>query len=136
LISTFHIVVAMKPLEGNFTQNALKYGVAGINVDGTRIDAFDGKSARIGHSGKESHCNIFGPKRMHAEPDGKGRYPSNVILEDNEKVKGLFPETKSNDPGITHVKANGWGYSTERRNTGYAGDSGSASRFFKQVKEE
>jgi hypothetical protein len=37
MTGTLHIVLAMKPLEGNFVQNALKHGVAGLNVDGVRI---------------------------------------------------------------------------------------------------
>lgn len=31
------IVMAVKPIEGTYAQNALKWGVAGINVDGARI---------------------------------------------------------------------------------------------------
>ncbi|KKK94529.1 hypothetical protein LCGC14_2681940, partial [marine sediment metagenome] len=33
------IILAMKPLDGTFSQNALKHGVAGLNVDGCRIGA-------------------------------------------------------------------------------------------------
>lgn len=33
------IVLAMKPLDGTFSQNAQKWGVAGINVDGGRIES-------------------------------------------------------------------------------------------------
>ena len=32
-----HIVVAMKPMEGSFSENALRYGVAGLNIDGSRV---------------------------------------------------------------------------------------------------
>lgn len=42
----------------------------------------------------------------------------------------------SNDPGTTHVKADGWGMAAERRNQGYAGESGGASRFFPQFGSE
>jgi DNA modification methylase len=31
------IIVAMKPLDGTFAQNAIRYGVAGLNVDGGRV---------------------------------------------------------------------------------------------------
>jgi DNA modification methylase len=31
------IVVAMKPLEGTYVENALKYGVAGFNINGSRV---------------------------------------------------------------------------------------------------
>ncbi len=33
------IIVAMKPLEGTYVENALKYGVAGFNIDRARIPA-------------------------------------------------------------------------------------------------
>ena len=32
-----HWILAMKPNEGNYAENALKYGVAGLNIDGGRI---------------------------------------------------------------------------------------------------
>jgi len=31
------IIIAMKPLDKNFVDNALDRGVAGINIDGSRI---------------------------------------------------------------------------------------------------
>ena len=34
---TVHIVVAMKPLDGNFVQNALQRGVAGLNIGASRF---------------------------------------------------------------------------------------------------
>jgi len=37
MIDTVHIVVAMKPIEDSFADNALKHGVAGINIDGCRV---------------------------------------------------------------------------------------------------
>ena len=36
------IIIAMKPLNSNFVNNALEYGVAGINIDSSRIK-FQGK---------------------------------------------------------------------------------------------
>jgi hypothetical protein len=41
MIATLHICVAMKPLDGNFAQNALSRGVAGLNVDGCRIEIIE-----------------------------------------------------------------------------------------------
>ena len=40
------ICVAMKPLDGTFAQNALKHGVAGLNVDGGRIKTNNAKGNR------------------------------------------------------------------------------------------
>jgi len=38
MIAAFHIAVAMKPLDGNFAQNVLNHGVAGLNIDVCRIE--------------------------------------------------------------------------------------------------
>lgn len=46
------IIVAMKPTDGTFVNNALKHGVAGFNIDGSRI------------------------------PSEGGRFPANVILDE------------------------------------------------------
>ena len=37
MTGVIHIVVAMKPLDGNFASNAIKHGVAGLNIDACRI---------------------------------------------------------------------------------------------------
>ncbi len=80
MISTLHIVVAMKPLEGNFVQNALRYGVAGINVDGCRIGTVE--VLRAGAGGLLS--NVRDQKDYPAgngyEQAEGGRWPANVIL--------------------------------------------------------
>ena len=49
------IIVAMKPLDGTFIQNAEKWGVAGVNIDASRIDS--------------------------GEPTG--RWPGNIIIDEN-----------------------------------------------------
>lgn len=36
-MDTLLVVVAMKPLEGTFAANAIRHGVAGLNVDGCRV---------------------------------------------------------------------------------------------------
>jgi hypothetical protein len=153
MTSTFHIVIAMKPLEGNFAQNALKHGVAGINVDGCRI----GTEKVNTHSRGRNTAFPKRPTEKSVEDGGRktrqdlvdmsdrhGRWPANVILEDNEKVKGGFPETcgESKPRILRHIVGTtpsiGWSGGSQK--TGNCGsmhcDSGSASRFFKQVKEE
>ena len=46
MIGQFNIVVAMKPLDGNFAQNAVKHGVAGLNIDGCRVGTEEVKIAK------------------------------------------------------------------------------------------
>ncbi len=81
------IIVAMKPLEKGLTyaQNAKKWGVAGLNIDGGRIGIsqkdFDNNMSKIS---KEFTCvKPFGGlegKGSALEPNPEGRWPANVIL--------------------------------------------------------
>lgn len=68
------IIVAMKPNEGSYANNAVKYGVAGLNIDGGRIGETGGKCEEKGKN--------------------KGRFPANVILDEEasdmlEKQNGV-----------------------------------------------
>jgi hypothetical protein len=155
--STFHIVVAMKPLEGNFTQNALRHGVAGINVDGCRIRTVGnedlGDPHRFYGADKSTRTEWNRPHMADAElmemkhlashdkMKELGRWPANVILEDNDEIVAEFPSPLPQ--GGVHKKSVGkiinnnvFGKGFKRTDDAFYGDSGSASRFFKQVKEE
>jgi site-specific DNA-methyltransferase (adenine-specific) len=70
-----------------------------------------------------------------------GRWPANLILSDSPEVTGLFPQAKGQQGSVTgdepsskvnaiFSRFNGRPASTPR------GDTGSAARFFKQVKPE
>jgi len=48
------IIVAMKPNEGSYANNALKHGVAGLNIDGGRIKAID-KEEHIKHATRSTN---------------------------------------------------------------------------------
>ena len=140
MISTLHIVVAMKPLEGNFTQNALRHGVAGINVDGCRIasetlvQSSAGKGAPFGPG-----AYPIGEGRQY---QSNGRWPANVILEESDEIKSKFPLVNKQAICKTDDKS-GWQSeyvggeirrSVVRRLYLDSQNGGSASRFFKQVK--
>lgn len=66
------ILVCRKPIEGNYDDNALNWGVSGYWIDGARINT-DGKH--------------FGIKRTK-----EGRWPTNVII--NEEVKDELENQK------------------------------------------
>lgn len=73
------ITLAMKPLDGTFAQNALKHGVAGINVDGGRIAS----SKRPAREPARRDGNLYGSglEGSRAISDTiEGRWPKNVIL--------------------------------------------------------
>ena len=81
------IIVAMKPNEGSYAQNALKHGVAGINIDGARIgytDEADKDSAMPGSTPPTEigtgNIPILSGKRKPHNPS-TGRFPANLILD-------------------------------------------------------
>lgn len=85
------IIMAMKPLDGTFKQNAEKWGQAGINIDGCRIG-----TDVVGWGGNGSD-GFLGDRPAHhkalkSNEDGgrpvKGRWPANVIF-DEEAAKML-----------------------------------------------
>jgi DNA modification methylase len=129
------IVVARKPLIGTVAANVERYGTGALNVDGCRIGMADdlASSNRIGHADKNSPVHVFGPSRMHAEPSGLGRWPANVILDEDAAamLDAAAGETKS----TAQVRHNGAfksvakGAETARDSFGY-NDSGGPSRFF------
>lgn len=72
------IILAMKPLDGSFANNARKWGVAGLNIDGCRI----GDDAITINRWKDG-CKPFGGGAGHPYKSTQlqGRYPANVILD-------------------------------------------------------
>ena len=146
MIGTLHIVVAMKPLAGSFVDNARKHGVAGLNIDGVRIEGSKGAGV-WGTSNK----TIKTDRKFNASPEMTeyrseqhfgGRFPANVILEEGRSV-GIMDEqsgiTKSG--AMKHEVGAYRGDSVTpflRGRSGPSnqhGDTGGASRFFKRVRK-
>jgi site-specific DNA-methyltransferase (adenine-specific) len=131
------IIMAMKPCEGTFKQNAEKWGQAGINIEGCRIGLAEHKRAAGTRSYKAGTLagGINGEGQLQNAPhDGKGRWPANVIF-DEEAAKMLDEQSgvlKSgafkNDNYITKGNLyNGFkkGFACDIKSS-----SGGASRFF------
>jgi hypothetical protein len=84
------IIVAMKPLDGTFAENAQRWGVAGMWIDGGRVGTGDDKEAGgchgsiFGNSGKGTPVNY-----------SQGRWPANVIHDGSDEVLAGFPVTTS-----------------------------------------
>ena len=77
------IILAMKPLENGYAKNALKHGVAGLNVDGGRIDCADHPGVHKSmsnnlHEGYRRPWRDGGPPQYKETPSG--RWPANVLL--------------------------------------------------------
>ena len=131
-----------KPLsEPTVAENCLKWGVGGINIDGCRVgtteqDKYDLEQRQISKgSGVETNINFTGRDLdlKHGVQE-LGRFPANLIHDGSDEVVGLFPNSKSageykKDKLNTFIPEEAMfplGYQTNA----YAGESGSASRFF------
>lgn len=82
------IVLAMKPLDGTFAKNALEHGVAGLNVDGCRVDTTDnlnGGAYKAGERSEGTGASLrasIGRGGIGEYQQPRGRFPANVILDE------------------------------------------------------
>lgn len=113
------VIMAMKPNEGSYAQNALKWGVSGVNIDECRIswDENDpnkrpNSKNHIRKSGVYGGSSLFESKTRHLSDYGigidysKGRYPANVILSHHPECEYL---------GMKKVKAHTIGNKSKER---------------------
>lgn len=130
------ILLAMKPLDGTFAENAERYGVAGLNVDECRVGADGGtrgsnyaKTGLLGIGGKADIVQI-----------DAGRFPANLAL-DEEAARELDAQSGQQRDGVAVKRNTPKGKKTGRifklGNTGVDatfGAGGGASRFFYTAK--
>ena len=138
------VIVAMKPCDGTYAENALRHGVAGLNVDGCRIETAEslngGAYAKAGcdrHDGAENwRYRRNGDAGDFQQPTG--RWPANVILDEEagrllDEQSGDRSSTRAsgNPNNPTHRELPGQAFSWGgKRTTHDYRDSGGASRFF------
>jgi len=153
------IVLAMKPRDGTFANNALAWGCAGLNIDGCRVptngeklgggaekrsspnfEAFD-RPWKHGPEEQKRVAATVREKVKHAEE--AGRWPANLILDEHagrlldaqsgELTPGHHAPNGKNRQAYesrVHENPNGWKeVNRQRKAEGYA-DTGGASRFF------
>ena len=126
------ICVAMKPIEETYSKNALKWGVAGMWIDGSKIPAPPWTKKDGEHSGCETGhmAQLAGREAGVVRSNNGGRWPANLIHDGSEEVVELFPESKGwsgvagGNINPTNVNIGGG-----QINCVY-NDSGSAARFF------
>jgi site-specific DNA-methyltransferase (adenine-specific) len=126
------MVLARKPVVGTVANNVLTYGVGGLNIDGSRVGT-DGGSK--GGSRPSTHLSPSGAFNTGHDIDklDAGRFPANFIHDGSDEVVALFPDTRAR--GNKNSKDNGKEYNATSYEfggfeSGWAGDSGSAARFF------
>jgi site-specific DNA-methyltransferase (adenine-specific) len=74
------IIMAMKPNEGSYVNNALKWGVAGLNIDESRINHNENLAVERNENKKlDTQGQGWGFKAV--SRGNQGRFPSNLILE-------------------------------------------------------
>ncbi|KYC44372.1 MAG: DNA methylase [Candidatus Methanofastidiosum methylothiophilum] len=110
------IIVAMKPNEGSYAENALKWGVSGLNIEEARIN-------------RSQRDNI------------QGRYPANIILDEEaaqelDKQSGIS-RSRANIKSDNR-KNNGKSMFLDgiHNPENSYNDTGGASRFFKVIEDD
>ncbi len=126
------IIVAMKPRDGTFAENALKWGVAGLNIDGGRVPTEDSVTINTWDNGAKPFGNGAGNPYSGRE-ETKGRWPANLLHDGSEEVVSGFPDRKSGTwtyggHGTRRVGVVGLGNLESQGKK--INDSGSAARFF------
>ncbi len=122
------IIVAMKPNEGSYAQNALKNGVSGLNIDGARVGENPGYKYNADKNGTTFHGEQGARIKQSAEKKGQqfvestnGRFPANIIFEcicdeviieptetkEPEEVKGgIWSKSEGKPAGRTYKGGN------------------------------
>ena len=129
-------ILARKPLsEKSITENVLRWGTGGLNIDACRIPLEDGENLAIERKGdKKLDTNNQGWGFKAVSRGNEGRFPAHLILDGSEEVEELFPMTKSGQLKKGHKRGNTSLYYSKGGGViyrDYGGDYGSASRFFK-----
>ena len=146
------ITLARKPLVGTVASNVLAHGSGGLNIDASRIGYGESGPDRPFSQQVSTDQHFWGSATdTLAKYKPSGRFPANLILqlcEDGCPVKALDEQSGILVSGTGAVKRqtssnsegnSGASYGAESRPEGTPmisyGDSGGASRFFKQVKK-
>lgn len=76
------ILLCMKPIEGSFVNNALKYGVAGLNIGGSRIGIEEITTHNV--PGVDKFAHKYGGNLIPKTGDTthQGRWPGNLIIDE------------------------------------------------------
>jgi len=133
------IIIAVKPCEGTYAENALKYGVSGLNIDGSRIKPSNGDDTKRSIDGhKTSYIGGHLEKNYGIENQANrdsGRFPANIILDEEsgavmdeqcpETSRGYSKATNGSKSGKGSIFNQG-GVNANRYDMGGLG----ASRFF------
>lgn len=137
------IVVARKPLVGTVAGNVLSHGTGALNIDANRVAGTKPDTTRGASSKRSSMEGGELAAQGRIEDDGRGRWPTNVLLDASQAEKldaqtgvlisGRMAAGTQRAPrhGAVYGRLNG---DATKRAT--PGDSGGASRFFPTFRYE
>lgn len=108
-------IIARKPLDGTYSNNVLKHGVGGLNIDGCRIGNEVLKPVTRG----VSKIGTFEGADGNTTPDRVGRFPANVIHDglDEPWAKYFYcakASKKDRDEGLENLSVTSAGEMTDR----------------------
>lgn len=138
------IIMAIKQNDGSYANNALKWGVSGLNIQAGRIETNDnlngGAYAKKGSKRKQMWGEYAGNSWRRDKglkfKQPQGRFPANILLD--EEVARLLDEQSEVSRSRAGIRRNhnkgheGWSKGTFRSGDLYSSynDKGGASRFF------
>jgi site-specific DNA-methyltransferase (adenine-specific) len=132
------ICMARKPIsEKSVTDNVLKHGTGGINIDGCRVETED-KTQRVNKGVEWGVRNDKSGNEPKVYGSTKGRYPANLIHDGSEEVIDEFKkfgEDKGAKAPVKTEKGDFMFYDHKYNKRGddgesFKGDTGTAARFF------
>jgi len=128
------IVWAVKPPEGSYIDNVLKWGVGAVNVDECRVVYQNNSDRELAHQNAlgpieryKTHKQIYGGGRKSAgfqdTHSPKGRFPANVILSHHPECMQVGMKRAKTESGGKGINKHAiWGTSTRKVETFNEGD--------------
>jgi DNA modification methylase len=138
------IILAIKPNEGSYADNALRWNVSGLNIELGRLQTVGRKTGTKNPNAQKGSGNCYlgsdGKKQIEYDLQNKGRFPANVIL-DEEAAQMLDEQSGISKSGKVGFKNVGWRHSGNKKEQMTAlsyqqeyNDKGGPSRFFYTAK--
>jgi site-specific DNA-methyltransferase (adenine-specific) len=125
----------MKPVDKSYVNNALKHGVAGINIAGTRVGSELRVNQRAGNKpgGNSLNMSVVGMPDDHPARLAEGRWPANILLD--EGAAALLDAQSGQSKAMSGMRGKYGGSPVYNAGGGVDSlrghdDSGGASRFF------
>jgi DNA modification methylase len=123
-----------KPVEGTISQNVLKWGVGGLNIDKCRVDLNGERPLIVDGNEDRKFTGDFRQGSIREGTTTTGRWPAHLIHDGSDEVVECFPDAgggfgNNGDGSNTVRRQMKFGMKATGKTVGF-GDKGSAARFF------